>query len=347
MLIKAADDKSAWLAALRQQAKAGGVEGRRAQDELERWELGIKGEQDAAYLIDFDFDKPKPHWAVIHDLRLEHGGRVAQLDHLLINRLLEVYVLESKHYNCDLKVNERGEFTAYYGRRAFGVPSPIEQNERHIAVLAEVFDTLNLPERLGLRLRPTFHSYVVLSTNARLTLPRIKGRFANIVKADQIKRAITARIENMPAWEALSKVAKMVGDDTVQDLARQLVARHRPLQGVRSAHAQEQAARNAPVERVVRVAEAPPAAFAPPVAPAPPPAQAGPRCKACEKIAGAVLYGKYGYYFQCADCKTNTAIRFECAPGHSPRLRKDGLKFYRECAQCGTSALYHQNAGGM
>ena len=32
---------------------------------------------------------------VLHDLRLEHGNQVAQIDHLLINRWMECYVLET------------------------------------------------------------------------------------------------------------------------------------------------------------------------------------------------------------------------------------------------------------
>jgi hypothetical protein len=43
-------------------------------------------------------------------LRLEHNGRTAQIDHLLINRWMECYVLESKHFNAGLKITEDGEF---------------------------------------------------------------------------------------------------------------------------------------------------------------------------------------------------------------------------------------------
>ena len=52
---------------------------------------GERNEQTSAYYLDFRF-KDSPHWAMIHDLRIEHGGRVAQIDHLLINRFLDIYI---------------------------------------------------------------------------------------------------------------------------------------------------------------------------------------------------------------------------------------------------------------
>jgi hypothetical protein len=45
---------------------------------------------------------------VIHDLRIEHRGRVAQIDHLLINRVLDIFVLESKNYYYGVKISEEG-----------------------------------------------------------------------------------------------------------------------------------------------------------------------------------------------------------------------------------------------
>ena len=65
--------------------------------ELNFLKSGERGEKDSAYYIDFDFGSSK-NWAVIHDLRLEFEDKSAQIDHLLINRLFDFYVLESK--NC-------------------------------------------------------------------------------------------------------------------------------------------------------------------------------------------------------------------------------------------------------
>ena len=52
---------------------------------------------------------------VIHDLRLEVDGRVAQIDHLIIDRFLTVWVCESKHFAEGVGVDEHREWVALYG----------------------------------------------------------------------------------------------------------------------------------------------------------------------------------------------------------------------------------------
>jgi hypothetical protein len=47
--------------------------------ELKAIRAGVSGEKDSAYYIDYYFG-PSKNWAVIHDLRLEHKGQVAQID---------------------------------------------------------------------------------------------------------------------------------------------------------------------------------------------------------------------------------------------------------------------------
>ena len=63
-----------------------------------------------------------------------------------------------------------------------------------------------------------------------------------------------------------------------------------------------------------------------------------PTCKSCSGTNLSVQYSKFGYYFKCRDCDSNTAIKIGCGvQTHKERLRKDGLTFYRECAECKTS----------
>ncbi len=40
---------------------------------------------------------------MIHDLRVQCNGRVAQADHLLIDRFLEIYVVESKSFRTKIR----------------------------------------------------------------------------------------------------------------------------------------------------------------------------------------------------------------------------------------------------
>jgi hypothetical protein len=126
MLLKTTDEKSGDLRALEALLDRSDVDARQRraiQDELWAIRLGAKSEADAADQLDFDLVGSK-HWAVIHDLRIDLDGRVAQIDHLVISRLLEVFVCESKSYTGGVKVNERGEWSTYRDRRPIGIPSP-------------------------------------------------------------------------------------------------------------------------------------------------------------------------------------------------------------------------------
>jgi hypothetical protein len=345
MLIKTADDQGTQLQALEQRATGGGPNAKKAAEELRRRKAGIKGERDSAYLIDFDYAN-SPNWAVIHDLRLEHGGRVAQIDHLMINRWMDVYVLETKHFHAGVKITEDGEFLRWNKYKSYeGMASPLEQNERHIQVLKDVMAQIDLPTRLGVRISPTLQSFVLIGPDARIDRPK---RFdtSRIVKADQLKKAIWRDIDNEnPLIGLLRTAAKIVSGETVEFVARQLVARHQPKTGSAAATIST----GAVPDRVDRTSpkRAKPVRIEPTLAQVQSKSGvstiAGPACKDCSGTDGGILYGKFGYYFHCGSCGKNTAIRFTCHPGHQARLRKDGDHFYRECADCKSSELFHRN----
>ena len=171
MLIKAADDRSHDIDTLQSLLDRPGLRSdTRAQieQEIRNIRAGAKGESEAAYKIEF-YLKASRKWAVIHDLRLEFNGRVAQIDHLLINRVFDFWVCESKHFSEGVSVNEHGEFTAFYGNKPRGVPSPIEQNNRHADVLKAVLNNprIQLPTRLGVTIKPTIEKVVLVSKKDR------------------------------------------------------------------------------------------------------------------------------------------------------------------------------------
>ena len=71
-------------------------------------------------------------------------------------------MLETKHFSEGVSINEQGEFSIWFAGKPRGIPSPLEQNDRHIAVLQDVFKTLDMPTRLGIRLQPYMTALVVL-----------------------------------------------------------------------------------------------------------------------------------------------------------------------------------------
>jgi Nuclease-related domain len=106
--IKAADDKQPdlqALAALLERPDVDTKARRQIETEIRRIRAGAAGERDAAYQIEFHSGAHAGR-ATIHDLRLEVGGRVSQIDHLFINRLLDTWVLESKHFAEGVSIND-------------------------------------------------------------------------------------------------------------------------------------------------------------------------------------------------------------------------------------------------
>ena len=232
MLIKPADDLSpdvAALRALRDRAELDPGTRARADADLRKVQAGIKGERAAAYEIEFLLGANKNR-ATIHDLRIEVGGRVAQIDHLIIDRLLGFTVCESKHFSGGVRINELGEWTTTYQGIEVGVPSPIEQNRKHIKVLKDLFDRgiVELPGRLGLA-KPRFYSLILISTNARIDRPKSRAakRIASldsVIKVDQLEAAL----ERQWALGRELDLVRAVSATTMKRIATDLAALHQP-----------------------------------------------------------------------------------------------------------------------
>lgn len=194
-----------------------------ASRDLKRQRAGLRAEKEAAYELGFHFERSR-NWALIHDLRIEHGGRVAQIDHLVINRLLQIHVLETKNFSEGVGVNEHGEFVQFYQSRPQGIASPVAQNQRHIAVLEEALSSgrVALPTRLGIKLVPNFHNSVVVSKTARISRPRNKLPEAeHLVKIDQLVQRLEADFEK-------GSMLKLVSPETLEALARAIASLHVP-----------------------------------------------------------------------------------------------------------------------
>lgn len=225
MLLKSADDHSPDIVALEALGARPGLDQRTRRaidDEIWAIRLGAKAESDAAYQLDFDLERNR-HWAVIHDLRLEIDGQVAQIDHLVVSRMLEVFVCESKSFTGGVKVNDHGEWTTFRDRKPIGIPSPVEQNRRHIAVLERAIKLgiVELPRRV-VAIRPRFVNIVLVSMDGTIQRPGTKlPALDAIVKVDQFRTHLLNRHLSV-------EMLKLVSSDTLAAFGRQLVALHAP-----------------------------------------------------------------------------------------------------------------------
>jgi ribosomal protein L37AE/L43A len=197
--------------------------------ELKSFYSGKKGEESSAYYLDFEFKTTK-NWMLIHDLRLEHNGDVAQIDHLLIGRMLDFYVIESKNYSQGVSINEDGDFCYFYGRKPISIESPIAQNERHIRLLDRFLtDNKLLPKRLGVTLRPAYKNIVLISPTSRLSKPG-KGLYdcSAVIKSDKFIERFSNDLKD-ESLGSMVNIAKVISHRSLHTFSETLALAHAPI----------------------------------------------------------------------------------------------------------------------
>jgi hypothetical protein len=232
LLLKSADDKAKRLALL-EELQRSPLLGRRQQDwlrdEYHRTKRGIAGERDAAHYLD-NYLKDDPDRALLHDLRFKVDGDVVQVDHMVITRSLYVYLLETKNFNGNLRINEFGEFSVEYpGERVFGIPSPLEQSRRHEGPLIKLFETLGIQGRNG-GAAHIHHCVLVHPSSIIHRPPAAKLDTRNVIKADQF-RAWHERFQDQMSGgvgAVFGSLLNIRGADTIKDFAQKLIRQHRP-----------------------------------------------------------------------------------------------------------------------
>ena len=203
----------------------------KVEKELKTLNAGNRGEADSSYFIDFHY-RTKQNWAVIHDLRIEYGGNVAQIDHLMITRFLEFYVLESKSYAYGLKITDRGEFLRWDGHRYSAMESPIEQTKRHAFVLGQLLKGEDLlPKRLGMTLQPKYFPYVLVCPKSVVNRPDDKKFNTDmVIKSDELIKQIERDLDSASTLYAVGALAKLISVETLMEFAKRLAGCHKPLE---------------------------------------------------------------------------------------------------------------------
>ncbi len=229
MPLKAADDKSKRVKLLEDLQRVPSLSFSQKdwlRIELSNLKKGIAGERDAAYYIDHYFDKGENH-VVLHDLRFVIDDEVTQIDHLVIARGGNLYLMETKNYACNLIINERGEFTAEYERNRFGIASPIEQSLRHERGLRKLLERLDIGGRVQKQL--DIHHVVMLHPKAIIERPPVKSfDTRNIIKADQFPSWHQSFVEKIGFGTVLMTGLNMRSLETTRQWGEKLMREHRP-----------------------------------------------------------------------------------------------------------------------
>lgn len=230
MILKPREDRNASIAALERlmaHKKASRHDIVRLRGQIDSIIKGDLSEGVAAYKIDINFG-PGRDWMVIHDLRIVIDGQSAQIDHLIIGKLLDIWVLESKRLASGLKILDNGECITFSNGRPLGIASPIEQNRDHMLMLERLLASgeVTLPRRMGMTLKPKLRSLVLIE-KGHITRPRqpVPG-IESLTKTDQL----VSHILQADSRGSVFDLAKLISPDTLEAFGRQLVAQHRPIE---------------------------------------------------------------------------------------------------------------------
>lgn len=231
VLIKSAADKSKRLALyedLQNSPLLDALQKERLASELKKLRRGVQGEKDSAHYLDNYFKKGINH-AVIHDLRIDIAGEVAQIDHLIINRMFDIYMLETKNFSGDVSITPHGEFAVKYGNdRVYNIPSPIEQSKRHENVLRRLLDKLQITGRAGTS--PQFKHIVLVDPKAAISRPdQKKFNSSMVIRADQFRPWQVEHIDkhvSVPSF--LIGLLNFRRANTLKEIAEKIAGQHRP-----------------------------------------------------------------------------------------------------------------------
>ena len=268
---------------------------------------------------------------VLNSLRLETLDDAAQIDHLIVYPY-GMIIIESKSVTSEVKINAQGEWSRSYQGRYQGMPSAKLQADRQVLFLQRYLEA-HAKQLLGKR--STFAEMpidllVAVSDDAIIHRPKNLD-LSYLVKAEQVPERVTGLLaERMPkrGFLGFTKDGFAFAAGELSGVTAFFCNRHAPL-----------------TLNDVSETRAEPMTPAAPTRPVDPPASPthGYRCRHCQSTNLEVRWG-HSYYFKCQDCDKNTPISRTCdGCQEKERVRKDGPRFYGECAPCGRSTQFFVN----
>lgn len=309
----------------------------------ERAYYGHKQEQDVAFQLRREFGEHK-QIHVINDLRIEHHGERAQIDHLILHPYGFI-IVESKSIVGEVTVNAAGEWSRSYQGNWMGMPSPIRQGELQKQFLHRLLrDNIKqvLGKMLGIQTTVGGRDWQVLcavSSTAILHRDKMPKDVADrVVKTEFLAQKVIEVVGNI-----LTEYLKAKPKFSKRELANigNFLLEQNAQVGIASSASESTPARPEPAAPVAEPALHYSSTPAPDTAalPAEPAAQAKSlvTCKQCGEAHHLTgMYGQYGYYVKCGRCSTNTSMKQPCpaCDWKSVRVSKGGPEYTGSCRKC-------------
>ncbi len=228
MILKHIDDKLKQIQTLKDLLSKSKSEAQKRliSADLKRMKSGDKAEQENAYYLDFEFKNSK-NVILLHDIRIEHEGRTAQLDHLLISRF-GIELLETKSSSGTMTINHDGSLTLKKGKYSNTHSNPLEQSKRHAAVLRAFISASELlSKRIDILGGIDISSKVLINPKTTLTNEQLPDGFE---RADSFISNRTKEIDDIGFFKAIGILSKGYNIKKTKEIAQILIDAHTPVE---------------------------------------------------------------------------------------------------------------------
>uniref|UniRef100_UPI004047DD71 NERD domain-containing protein n=1 Tax=Rheinheimera sp. TaxID=1869214 RepID=UPI004047DD71 len=324
-------------------------------------DAGIKQEHDVAFYLRRAY-KNSEQVMVLNDLRIEHDGESAQIDHLIVYTYGFI-VVESKSIRGEVKVNEYGEWIRSYKGQWNGMPSPIKQAELQLKLLKQylcdntekvIGKFLGMQQGMGMR---CYDVFCAISSDAIIDRSAAPKDIADkLVKSEFITDALDKKMNFIKFFNLAAKIADTrptFNQDELQHICHFLLGNTQQCQNdsvnempaawpaPTPMTATPETTSFAPVEPANQRVSPTISAVAKPVD------AVAVQCKHCGDCSTlSPQSGRYGYYVQCGKCGGNTPLKRPCPECNSQNTKVSKLKsvFRLNCAECSTITKLNLNS---
>ena len=278
---------------------------------------GQKQELDVAFYLSRAF-KDHPNVFIINDYKFSFNNEMAQIDHLIVYPYGFI-LIESKSITGEIKVNELGEWTRSSNSKWFGIPSPIKQAELQQTLFRKMLhhhSSTILSKLFGLREQSfglrSWNILCAISSNSvidRASIPKnisellVKSEFL----VDKINEVMKLRNKFINSINVLDTRLSF-SDEELKSITNFLIEYNKP----KSQKPQSTTISSSEPKSILK-------------------------CKKCNESSNyTAQHGRYGYFINCNECKTNTSMKIECINCHSKNTKITKKKdiYTLNCLDC-------------
>ncbi len=324
-------------------------------------EAGILQERDVAFYLRRAY-KDRDNVMVLNDIRIEHDGETAQIDHLIVYSYGFI-VVESKSIRGEININEYGECSRSYKGQWSGMPSPLKQAELQLKLLKQylcdhtervIGKFLGIQQGLGAR---CYDVFCAISSDAIIDRSKAPKELADkLVKSEFITDALDKKMNFKKFYDVVGKIADTrptfckeemlhIGQFLLAD--REEIASDSDNEtvllwpapagvGVTTESQQPTSADLASQTEVSGVHEAAQWQIQALVEPA-----FTAQCKYCGECSALYAQsGRYGYYVQCNKCGGNTPLKRPCpiCKSQDTKVTKSRSVYKLVCQTCSAAS---------